>query len=170
MAESLFEEWVARAEAITDKNANAKYWNDYYEAEKHAYEKILGDKTDVLEGDVKSIGETLGLDEVWMIGFLDGISESLKEDLPDIETIDASTELKIQIDFEKLLWNMHKAEAPWLYEIPAWDGIFSQEKQEAIATEYKHSKTIRKGAKVGRNDPCPCGSGKKYKKCCGRNA
>ena len=26
----------------------------------------------------------------------------------------------------------------------------------------------REGAKVGRNDPCPCGSGKKYKKCCGR--
>ena len=24
--------------------------------------------------------------------------------------------------------------------------------------------------KVGRNDPCPCGSGKKYKKCCGRGA
>ncbi len=31
------------------------------------------------------------------------------------------------------------------------------------------NKTIRKGKKVGRNDPCPCGSGKKYKKCCGRN-
>lgn len=29
-------------------------------------------------------------------------------------------------------------------------------------------KTIQKGRKVGRNDPCPCGSGKKYKKCCGR--
>ena len=28
--------------------------------------------------------------------------------------------------------------------------------------------TIQKGTKVGRNDPCPCGSGKKYKKCCGR--
>ncbi len=27
---------------------------------------------------------------------------------------------------------------------------------------------IRKGPKIGRNDPCPCGSGKKYKKCCGR--
>lgn len=26
----------------------------------------------------------------------------------------------------------------------------------------------REGAKVGRNDPCPCGSGKKYKKCCGK--
>jgi preprotein translocase subunit SecA len=29
------------------------------------------------------------------------------------------------------------------------------------------SKTVLRGAKVGRNDPCPCGSGKKYKKCCG---
>ncbi len=30
------------------------------------------------------------------------------------------------------------------------------------------AKTVkREGRKVGRNDPCPCGSGKKYKKCCG---
>ncbi|MBQ6948048.1 MAG: SEC-C domain-containing protein [Firmicutes bacterium] len=28
---------------------------------------------------------------------------------------------------------------------------------------------VKKEATVGRNDPCPCGSGKKYKKCCGRN-
>ena len=28
---------------------------------------------------------------------------------------------------------------------------------------------VKKAVKVGRNDPCPCGSGKKYKKCCGRN-
>ena len=28
---------------------------------------------------------------------------------------------------------------------------------------------VRATAKIGRNDPCPCGSGKKYKKCCGRN-
>ena len=30
-------------------------------------------------------------------------------------------------------------------------------------------KPIVKSVKVGRNDPCPCGSGKKYKKCCGAN-
>jgi preprotein translocase subunit SecA len=30
--------------------------------------------------------------------------------------------------------------------------------------------TARHGRKIGRNDPCPCGSGKKYKKCCGINA
>jgi len=31
-------------------------------------------------------------------------------------------------------------------------------------------KPVRAGAKVGRNDPCPCGSGKKYKKCHGATA
>ncbi len=34
--------------------------------------------------------------------------------------------------------------------------------------EKKKNKTVVKGKKVGRNDPCPCGSGKKYKKCCGK--
>ena len=37
------------------------------------------------------------------------------------------------------------------------------------APQSKKSVTIRKSQKVGRNDPCPCGSGKKYKKCCGQN-
>jgi preprotein translocase subunit SecA len=38
---------------------------------------------------------------------------------------------------------------------------------EAAAAVEK-SKPIRTGPKVGRNDPCPCGSGKKYKQCCGK--
>ncbi|MDZ7295898.1 MAG: SEC-C metal-binding domain-containing protein, partial [candidate division KSB1 bacterium] len=35
------------------------------------------------------------------------------------------------------------------------------------APEPGKRQPIRVGVKVGRNDPCPCGSGKKYKKCCG---
>ncbi len=35
--------------------------------------------------------------------------------------------------------------------------------------EDKQRQPIRNESKVGRNDPCPCGSGKKYKKCCGKN-
>jgi preprotein translocase subunit SecA len=34
----------------------------------------------------------------------------------------------------------------------------------------KVKQIVREAVKVGRNDPCPCGSGKKYKKCCGVNA
>ncbi len=38
------------------------------------------------------------------------------------------------------------------------------------ATELAKSKPVRTGPKVGRNDPCPCGSGKKFKQCCGKTA
>jgi len=38
------------------------------------------------------------------------------------------------------------------------------------AQAQKPAGTVVVGKRVGRNDPCPCGSGKKYKKCCGRNA
>jgi preprotein translocase subunit SecA len=41
--------------------------------------------------------------------------------------------------------------------------------EAAAATEAQaKAKAVRTGPKVGRNDPCPCGSGKKYKNCCGR--
>ena len=40
--------------------------------------------------------------------------------------------------------------------------------ENPTASDGTLSKTVRKGNKVGRNDPCPCGSGKKYKHCCGK--
>jgi preprotein translocase subunit SecA len=63
---------------------------------------------------------------------------------------------------------MNKAKAPWLYELEEWDGILDADERIAIRTQYR--KDVQAvSTKVGRNDPCPCGSGKKYKKCCGRN-
>ena len=50
---------------------------------------------------------------------------------------------------------------------PAGRGQSSDIVSEAAAALDK-SKPVRTGPKVGRNDPCPCGSGKKYKQCCGR--
>ncbi|MDY6914410.1 MAG: preprotein translocase subunit SecA [Planctomycetota bacterium] len=48
---------------------------------------------------------------------------------------------------------------------------FAQEmaQQQAAGQQQKVQTIVRDVPKVGRNDPCPCGSGKKYKKCCGRN-
>jgi preprotein translocase subunit SecA len=50
-----------------------------------------------------------------------------------------------------------------------------QQEQKRQVTENRYAeegpkKPVRRENKVGRNDPCPCGSGKKYKKCCGRAA
>ena len=55
-------------------------------------------------------------------------------------------------------------------KLPEWDAIFTQEKRDELYKLEKKSHTVIKPPKVGRNDPCPCGSGKKYKKCCGKNA
>ncbi|MCO5050746.1 MAG: preprotein translocase subunit SecA [Verrucomicrobiae bacterium] len=48
----------------------------------------------------------------------------------------------------------------------------AQEKASDVVSEaaaaVEKNKPVRSGPKVGRNDPCPCGSGKKYKQCCGR--
>ena len=50
-----------------------------------------------------------------------------------------------------------------------WNAIFDEDTRKALYKEQKSSPTIVKEAKVYPNDPCPCGSGKKYKKCCGKN-
>ena len=45
--------------------------------------------------------------------------------------------------------------------------VSKKEELKALYKEQRDSGTDRKPKKIGRNDPCPCGSGKKYKKCCG---
>lgn len=104
-----------------------------------------------------------------MTGFLDGINDSLKEANP-IEEMTEDTVVNLGFDKELLYKNMVDARADWLYDLPQWDKIFDADTKKRLYLEQKRSGTIVKGPKVGRNDPCPCGSGKKYKKCCGRNA
>ena len=86
-----------------------------------------------------------------------------------IEEMDEDTVVNLGFDKEKLYKNMVDARADWLYELPQREKIFDADKRKALYLEQKKSGTVVKGHKVGRNDPCPCGSGKKYKHCCGRN-
>ena len=103
-----------------------------------------------------------------MVGFLDGIDESLKTP-NNIDEMEADTQVSIDIDPEKLYMNMVGCNAEWLYTLPQWDSILSEERRKELYRKQKNSGTIRRESpKVGRNDPCPCGSGKKYKQCCGR--
>jgi len=63
---------------------------------------------------------------------------------------------------------MVAVEAHWLHNLPGWNDILSEDKRKELTKAFKNSKTIVKEAKIGRNDACICGSGKKYKKCCGK--
>ena len=99
-----------------------------------------------------------------MAGFLDGIDDSLKVKNP-IDTMDENTEVTLAFDKELLYKNMVDAKADWLYNLPMWDNIFDEAKKKELYRIAKKANTVIKGAKIGRNDPCPCGSGKKYKFC-----
>ena len=109
------------------------------------------------------------MDTVTFTGFLDGINTSLKKEL-DLESIKPTTKLSLEVDLEKLYFNMLNAKADWLYNLPAWDNLLSEDRRKEISKEYRASKMYVKEDTAGRNDPCPCGSGKKYKKCCGKTA
>ena len=102
-----------------------------------------------------------------MVGFLDGINDSLKTPNP-IEDMTEDTEVSLDFDKEKLYYNMVGAKADWLYNLPAWNDLITEERRKELYKEQKNSGTVRTGKKIFPNDPCPCGSGKKYKHCCGR--
>ena len=103
-----------------------------------------------------------------MTGFLDGINDSLVEPNP-LEELTEDSVVNLVYDTEKLYKNMVKAGADWLYDLPQWDAIYDAARRKELYLEQKKSGTIVKEKKIGRNDPCPCGSGKKYKQCCGRS-
>ena len=152
----------------SDKAQLQKFWTNYFLIEKGIYEKLLANPDEVVRGTVKDLADKFEVEVMTMVGFLDGINDSLKVQNP-IEEMDENTEVNLGFDKELLYKNMVDAKADWLYELPQWDEIFTEEKKKELYKEQKKSGTIVKGAKIGRNDPCPCGSGKKYKHCCGRN-
>ena len=123
----------------------------------------------VVTGTFQSLVDKYEANPVIFMGFLDGINTSLTDGEKDLTKYDENTEITLNVDFEKLFYNMLAADADHLYGLPAWENVLSLEKIEEIVKEFKKSKTVVKDKEPGRNDPCPCGSGKKYKKCCGAN-
>ena len=156
---SLLEQWRETAYSKEmNKTQLQNFWSTYFAIEKEIYEKLLENPDEEVKGTVKELAARYGQEVFTMVGFLDGINESLKEPNP-IETMEEDTVVSLAFDKEKLYKNMVDAKADWLYE---------PERKKVLYKEQKNSGTIRKEKKIGRNEPCPCGSGKKYKHCCGK--
>lgn len=165
---SLLQEWREYAYSLdTNQKAGQVFWGNYFNVEKGIYEQLLANPDAVVEGTVEELAAKYNTTLSLMVGFLDGINDSLINPNP-IEEMEATTKVNLGFDREKLYYNMVEAKADWLYELPAWDSLLSEEKRKELFREQKKSGTVVKEKKVGRNDPCPCGSGKKYKHCCGK--
>ena len=167
---ALLNQWCDMAYSeTTDKGELQRLWSAYFQKEKEIYAQLLKNPDEVVEGTVKELAEKFEIDIMTMVGFLDGINDSLKEANP-IEEMEEDTKVNLGFEKELLYKNMVAAGADWLYELEEWNDIFDEETRKNLYKEQKESTTIHKGPKVYPNDPCPCGSGKKYKKYCGRNA
>lgn len=164
---SLYTQWNENLKGITTQEEYQEFYKTYMPKEAENYRKILESKNPVIEGTIGELAQKNEMTAMEYIGFLDGANTSFKEEL-DLEPLTEESDIKAELEWDKLLYNMHDAKAEWLYDMNEWSNIFTDEQRKHIKKEYNKSKQVIVGEKVGRNDPCPCGSGKKYKKCCGK--
>lgn len=165
---ALFEKWTEMVIDYVKTKGEKAFWSEYSSVEEKIYREILKEKDEEITIKIDEFAKKMDTTPEFIMGFLDGVNESLEES-KELENLEESDSVTIKLDYEKLYFNMLDAKADYLYSLPQWDGIFSEEKRKEIRTAYQNSKTVRNENKIGRNDPCPCGSGKKYKKCCGKD-
>lgn len=166
---SLYKDWTDMVIDFVKTKGEGAFWKEYGSIEKNIYTKILAEHNDNIKGNIKDLAEKFETSTVFFMGFLDGVNDSLVEAL-DLESLEEDSNIDVKVDLEKLYFNMLDAKADYLYGLPQWESIFSKEKRKEIRQSWVASRTIVKTNKIGRNDPCTCGSGKKYKQCCGKNA
>ena len=164
---SLYKSWTDMVVEYVKEKGEKAFWQEYGNIETNIYKDLLLNHKETKKTTIEKLAKEYNSTPEFIMGFVDGINDSLNNPY-DLEAIDENTELVLDINLEKLYFNMLDAKADYLYNLPQWDGIFSEEKRKEIQKDYKESRIVRNEEKIGRNDPCPCGSGKKYKKCCGK--
>ncbi len=164
---TLYEQWDKYGEDSKSEEAYRDIVEAYLMKEKAVYDYILSNRDEVIEGTITDLGKKFDMSAVEFLGFVDGINDSIANKY-ELETLTADSQVKFEINYETLYLNMLDASAEWLYNLEQWNEILTQGERERIKKDYNRSKIVVKEKKIGRNEPCTCGSGKKYKKCCGQ--
>ena len=98
MSRTLLEQWKDIAyDESADRATLQRFWGTYFQIEKEIYEQLLSNPDEEVKGTVKELAEKYGQEVLTMVGFLDGIDESLKEPNP-IETMDEDTVVSLAFD------------------------------------------------------------------------
>ena len=162
---SLYSQWNDITHMERTPEENQAFWDEYFAIETEAYKKILARKDDFYDDKLNELAAEFEMEPVVFAGFMDGINASLESEY-DLDKIKDASKITLKINFEKLYYNMLEAKAKWLYTLDEWDDIYTEKERRDIRDKWRRDKQAV-STKVGRNSPCPCGSGKKYKKCCG---
>lgn len=164
---SLYESWNDQFHTDMTREEYETFWDSFIPKETQIYEMLLSDTENIIAGKLSELATKFKVSNVEFIGFLDGINTSLKTQV-DLDACTEDTEITLDVDFETLYFNMLDNKADWLYSLPQWDNILDENIRKELQKKHRTAKTVVKEEKIGRNDQCPCGSGKKYKKCCGK--
>ena len=115
MSRTLLEQWKDNAyDETADRGQLQNFWGSYFQIEKEIYEKLLSNPDEVVKGTVKELAEKFGQEVLTMIGFLDGINESLLIEI-DLDTVEEDTVVSLAVDMERLYKNMVAAISDLLY-------------------------------------------------------
>lgn len=161
----VYQSWKNLIEMPMSDAQKKAFWKEYLDIEKEFYKAFLIESKFRLEGSVEALAKDYNVELTTFAGILDGINSSLKEEL-NLEELEDKTEINAEIDKEKLYYNMLDSKAKWLYGLDEWDKHLTKDEKNEIRQSYLKNNVVVKEAKIGRNEPCPCGSGKKYKRCC----
>ena len=94
---ALLQEWRAKAyNEKANKGDLQRLWSDYFMKEKEIYEQLLKTPDEEVRGTVKELAEKYNISLEYMVGFLDGINDSLKIENP-IETMEEDTEVSLPL-------------------------------------------------------------------------
>lgn len=141
----LLQDWREYAYGVEiNSPAGKAIWDKYFKEEKVIYEELLENPSNVVTGTVKELADKYNMELKYMVGFLDGINDSLKNPNP-IEDMTEDTVVSLDIDLEKLYYNMVEAKAEWLYELPVWDRLLSAERRKELYRDQKKSGNDCKG-------------------------
>jgi len=118
-----------------------------------------------------SIGLRRAADEDPRVKFKREGAEKYQEMLEGVRGKVTDLIFKVRIERDERASSVYEISAAAHNQASAYDAMARDAADQQRAAQPAKTETIRRNVpKVGRNDPCPCGSGKKYKKCCGKEA
>ena len=150
----LLDQWRDMAyDRELSKEQLEKFWGRYFSIERGIYEQLLTEPDVEVKGTVKELAEKYGQEVLTMVGFLDGINDSLKVPNP-IETMTEDTEVNLIFDKELLYKNMIDAKADWLMKKRKNSCTVSRNSPVRSAKERKSEEMIHVHAEVVKNIKC----------------
>ena len=162
---SIYENWLGMA-YTKDGGTDKQLWAKYMPLEQAVYEELLSTKTNSVSGTVSELANRFNMPAEYVCGLIDGVNDCLDEFI-ELKELEEDSHITISFGFPELYKKMVEYKADHLYNLPQWDNVIDASLRRDLYYEQKKSGTIIKEAQPGRNDMCPCNSGKKYKKCCG---